>query len=288
MSVLEHASFFHRRAVEGSTLAISIAKSKVSLSFSPYSSASIGVQSLVYPVNYLLNAAANILKIIQGCGLLLAACFSSPLESVPHVVLGLGHEFGSFLINILNSMISVISLITRTIASIVSLCFVRESYEPEQSGTELQPAEITSNVAQQSPINTIHLFKSIEDFCITAIACENIISETNSETSGRSLGLFRLFREYIESFKNIQNDIRTNSPRLQGFQNEPQEKINALTELINRIRDVLIAHVINFNDVLIAHAINSNLVETVNFEDSPEWISFIVAAQNPALRMSRI
>lgn len=126
MSVLNHANFFHGSAAHDLATATDRAGTQVGLLFYAHASATDWTTSITYPIRHLINAATNALKIVMGCGLLLAAFFYYPLESVPEVTTGLGYEISALGLNILNIAFSTISIATRTIASIVALPAIDE------------------------------------------------------------------------------------------------------------------------------------------------------------------
>jgi hypothetical protein len=95
--------------------------SNFDMSTTPVSSLKNHVVSVLYPVGHAARAIKNLLKVAEGCLLLVNALFSDPKASIPLVLKGIAKEIGSLVINCLNVAASLMNFATRTISTVFNL-----------------------------------------------------------------------------------------------------------------------------------------------------------------------
>ena len=100
----------------------------------PYSAGIYHAHSLAYPIANIVNCAYGAFRIALGIGLLFPALVS-PTEALPAAFLGIGIEIGAMLLAALNSAVSLLSLLTKSVATAFSLgYFSSDKAELKQMG----------------------------------------------------------------------------------------------------------------------------------------------------------
>lgn len=102
--------------------------------------------ALIYPAAYTIKCLWNAYNIMRGCIFFLSALFYEPCESVPQVIHGLCLEVLALIANAINTFISLISLLIR---SIVTLCY--GYLETRKAGDEIN----TSLIGEQPEYNKL-------------------------------------------------------------------------------------------------------------------------------------
>ncbi|KTD59909.1 hypothetical protein [Legionella shakespearei] len=91
------------------------------LLYRPYFDASFHTSSLVYPLCHTLKTFIAIGRILQGTWLLIEALFNDDLEETSERILtGMGNELLTCFLDIGNIFASVLSIISRTVASLIN------------------------------------------------------------------------------------------------------------------------------------------------------------------------
>lgn len=91
------------------------------MSTTPYYSFKYHASSLLYPIAHAAHAIRDLLKVAEGGLLLIHALFNQPLSSIPTVLQGIGVTLASCAVNCLNTAMSLISFVSRSLSTLFSL-----------------------------------------------------------------------------------------------------------------------------------------------------------------------
>lgn len=133
-------SWFKEHAESRRKNNVHLYNSQTSYMFSPYSSLNSQAYSLIYPVAVAIKPVLRCVNLVQGTLMIFGALFDEPSENVPSLVLGLGNEMVSILFDVLNCLVSILSIATRNAATLLNFghCYNGQvSYEDNKTETEM-------------------------------------------------------------------------------------------------------------------------------------------------------
>ena len=119
MPAIRYATFFAENSKKDFDNASRSLQSQIGSLSDAHRSISYWASSLTYPIWHFVKASVNAVQIVWGCCTFLGTIFYDPLESLTPIARGVANEIKSLVLNIINVAVSMILLVTRTLASIL-------------------------------------------------------------------------------------------------------------------------------------------------------------------------
>lgn len=123
------AAFFKRESKTHLKTADKLLDAEFNLMFEPYYNGQYHASSLLYPLCHAAKTVFTAARILKGSFLFLGALFNDPETNVPSIAKGLVNEFTTLALDILNIIVSTVSLITRTLSTLFNFGYAKREYE---------------------------------------------------------------------------------------------------------------------------------------------------------------
>ncbi|MCC5015221.1 MULTISPECIES: hypothetical protein [unclassified Legionella] len=113
-----NASFFYFNAKKELTKATELLGLEYETAIQPYYTVGYHATAVFYPFVNAFKCFMGVGRIIVGTLLFFEAIFNNPTKAIPRVLGGLVFEVGALIINIINTAVTIITLLSRTMETI--------------------------------------------------------------------------------------------------------------------------------------------------------------------------
>lgn len=134
------ATFFKRKADKDLKASKDVLGLQYDTSTYPYYAGEYHAKAIIFPLAHSYHALKNLGRILEGVLLCVHAVFNDPLTSLPAVLTGMLEEVGALVLNVINAMASIVTFITRSLATLFNLGYTSTAvanFEQSMSGVEV-------------------------------------------------------------------------------------------------------------------------------------------------------
>ncbi len=168
------AAFFKMKAHGELERSKSLLGTQYDMSTIPYYSGQYHAKAILFPFAHAYHALKNLGQILEGACLCVHAVFNEPSRSLPVVLNGMLELAGALILNVINAMASIVTFITKTIATGFNLGYTStaiDNLNHQMSGREVggRNEETTMNLIAAVAVGfEAHVAHGVDEFLTTA------------------------------------------------------------------------------------------------------------------------